>query len=121
MSRIEQMFGSRGSQATPAAGNEQGPYKGFLMIECEGCGTVKVFCAKRGTHGFKYSCGHEAPLESLHPLFMHYKCGESFRHRTNVTVQTITHTYLNCKASVDMKLNSRGNAYVTVGVREGQA
>ena len=52
---------------------------------------------------------------------MHCKCGKSFRYKTNVTAQTITHTCLNCKAPVDMELNSKGNAYVTVGVRKGQA
>ena len=60
-------------------------------------------------------------LENLRPLFMHCKCGKSFRYKTNVTAQTITHTCLNCKAPVDMELNSKGNAYVTVGVRKGQA
>lgn len=121
MSRVERMFGSRDSWATPAADDGQGPYKGFLMIECEECGAVKAFCAKRETYGFKCSCGHETPLENLRPLFMHCKCGKSFRYKTNVTAQTITHTCLNCKAPVDMELNSKGNAYVTVGVRKGQA
>lgn len=100
---------------------DRGPYKGFLLIECEECGAVKAFCAKRETYGFKCSCGHETPLENLRPLFMHCKCGKSFRYKTNVTAQTITHTCLNCKAPVDMELNSKGNAYVTVGVRKGQA
>lgn len=121
MSRVERMFGSRDSWATPAADDGQGPYKGFLMIECEECGAVKAFCAKRETYRFKCSCGHETPLENLRPLFMHCKCGKSFRYKTNVTAQTITHTCLNCKAPVDMELNSKGNAYVTVGVRKGQA
>lgn len=121
MSRVERMFGSRDSWATPAADDGQGPYKGFLMIECEERGAVKAFCAKRETYGFKCSCGHETPLENLRPLFMHCKCGKSFRYKTNVTAQTITHTCLNCKAPVDMELNSKGNAYVTVGVRKGQA
>lgn len=121
MSRVERMFGSRDSWATPAADDGQGPYKGFLLIECEECGAIKAFCAKRETYAFKCSCGHETPLENLRPLFMHCKCGKSFRYKTNVTAQTITHTCLNCKAPVDMELNSKGNAYVTVGVRKGQA
>lgn len=119
-SRVERMFGSRDSWATPAADDGQGPYKGFLLIECEECGAVKAFCAKQETYGFKCSCGHETPLENLRPLFMHCKCGKSFRYKTNVTAQTITHTCLNCKAPVDMELNNKETAYVTVGVRKGQ-
>lgn len=50
------------------------------MIECEECGEVKAFCAKRETYSFKCNCGHITPLENLRPLFMHCKCGEDFRY-----------------------------------------
>lgn len=79
----------------------QGPYKGFLLIVCE-------------------ECGYETPLENLRPMYMHCKCGESFRYRTNAKSETITHTCLRCKAPVDMELNRRGTAYVTVGMKGGR-
>lgn len=102
--------------------DEQGPYKGFLLVVCEECGAVKAFCAKRETYGFRCDqCGHETPLEHLRPLYMHCKCGKSFRYKTNARTETITHACLDCKAPVDMELNKKGTAYVTIGVRKGQA
>ena len=82
----------------------QGPYKGFLLIVCEECGAVKAFCAKRETYSFRCDeCGYETPLENLRPMYMH-----------------CTHTCLRCKAPVDMELNRRGTAYVTVGMKGGR-
>lgn len=121
-SRVERMFGNRETWNTANADEGQGPYKGFLLVVCEECGGVKAFCAKRETYGFKCDhCGHETPLENLRPLFMHCKCGKSFRYKTNAETETITHTCLGCKAPVDMELNKKGTAYVTIGVRKGQA
>ena len=57
------------------------------------------------------------PLEKLRPLFMHCKCGKSFSYKTNLTAERVTHTCLACKAPVDLELNSRKTAYVTVGER----
>ena len=117
-SRVERMFGGRETWSTPGADDGQGPYKGFLLVVCEECGEVKAFCAKRETYGFRCDhCGHETPLENLRPMYMHCKCGKSFRYKTNATAQTITHNCLDCKAPVDMELNKRGTAYVTIGVR----
>lgn len=77
-SRVERMFGARDTwkSADPDAG--QGPYRGFLIVQCEECGAIKAFCAKHETYGYKCGeCGHETPLEKLRPLFMHCKCGKS--------------------------------------------
>lgn len=93
MARLERDQGHRGRAANPDDG--QGPFKGFLMIVCEECGAAKAFCAKRETY--------------------------SFRYRTNATAETITHTCLRCKAPVDMELNRRGSAYVTIGMKGGRA
>lgn len=121
-SRVERMFGSRESWGASGADDGQGPYKGFLLVVCEECGEVKAFCAKRETYSFRCDhCGHETPLEHLRPLYMHCKCGKSFRYKTNATTETITHACLDCKAPVDMELNRKGTAYVTIGVRKGQA
>ena len=53
----------------------------------------------------------------LRPLFMHCKCGKSFNYKTNLTADRVTHTCIACKAPVDLELNSRKTAYVTVGER----
>lgn len=98
----------------------QGPYKGFLLIVCEECGAVKAFCAKRETYSFKCPCGHETALENLRPMYMHCKCGKTFRYKTNAQTETLTHNCLDCKAPVDMELNGRETAYVTIGVRGGR-
>ena len=120
--QVERMFGERESWATAAGEDKtQGPYKGFLLVVCEECGAVKAFCAKRETYSFRcQECGHETPLEGLRPMFMHCKCGKSFRYKTNAETETITHSCLDCKAPVDMELNGKGTAYVTIGVRGGK-
>lgn len=123
-SRMERMFGARetwNTASTPNPDEGQGPYKGFLLVVCEECGEIKAFCAKRETYSFRCDkCGHETALENLRPMYMHCKCGKSFRYKTNATEETITHTCLDCKAPVDMELNKKGTAYVTIGVRGGK-
>ena len=116
-SRVERMFGSRETWNTNQPDDDQGPYKGFLLVQCEECGEVKAFCAKRETYGFKCSCGCETALEKLRPVFMHCKCGKTFRYKTNMTAETFSHTCLSCKAPVDLELNKKRTAYVTVGER----
>lgn len=71
-SRVERMFGKRDTWQAPTNPDaDQGPYKGFLMVQCEECGAIKAFCAKHETYGYKCGeCGHETPLEKLRPLFI---------------------------------------------------
>lgn len=117
-SRVERMFGARDTWKSADPDADQGPYRGFLIVQCEECGAIKAFCAKHETYGYKCGeCGHETPLEKLRPLFMHCKCGKSFSYKTNLTADRVTHTCLACKTPVDLELNSRKTAYVTVGER----
>lgn len=117
-SRVGRMFGARDTWKSADPDADQGPYRGFLIVQCEECGAIKAFCAKHETYGYKCGeCGHETPLEKLRPLFMHCKCGKSFSYKTNLTAERVTHTCLACKAPVDLELNSRKTAYVTVGER----
>ena len=98
--------------------NDEGPYKGFLMVKCEGCGAVKGFRAKYETYGFRCDkCGEVTPLEGLRPMHLQCKCGRKFHYKTNLTERTITRECLACHAPVDLMLNARGTAYVTVGDR----
>lgn len=121
MSRNERMFGPRDTWSAPAAPKDtdegQGPFRGFLMVKCEECGEVKAYCAKHETYGFRCKCGHETPLENLRPMFMHCKCGKSFRYKTNLKDKQYTHTCMDCGTPVDMEINGRGTAYVTIGDR----
>jgi hypothetical protein len=97
--------------------DDQGPYHGFLLIRCDECCEVKAYCARRETYGYKCKCGYETPLENLRPMFMHCKCGKTFRYKTNLREQRHTHICMDCGSPVDMELNTRGTAYVTVGER----
>lgn len=102
-SRTERMFGSKDTWNVPPSVNadkDQGPYRGFLLIRCEECGEVKGYCAKRETYSFR--C----------------KCGKEFRYKTNLTDQRYTHTCLDCGSPVDLEVNRRGTAYVTIGENE---
>lgn len=77
-SRVERMFGARDTWKSADPDADQGPYRGFLIVQCEECGAIKAFCAKHETYGYKCGeCGHETPLKKLRPLFMHCKCGKS--------------------------------------------
>ena len=61
----------------------------------------------------------QLPLEHLRPLFLKCgKCGAEFRYKTNITDKYITHTCVKCGAPVDMMLNTRETAYVTIGERK---
>lgn len=93
-SRVERMFGARDTWKSADPDADQGPYRSFLIVQCEECGAIKAFCAKHETFGYKCSeCGHETPLEKLRPLFMHCKCGKSFSYKTNLTADRVTHTW----------------------------
>lgn len=54
-SRVERMFGARDTWKSADPDADQGPYRGFLIVQCEECGAIKTFCAKHETYGYK--CG----------------------------------------------------------------
>lgn len=45
-SRVERMFGARDTWKSADPDADQGPYRGFLIVQCEECGAIKAFCAK---------------------------------------------------------------------------
>lgn len=93
-----------------------GKYSGFLLIKCEHCGKTRGFCAKQPIDEYRCSeCGKKTKLQDLRRLFMDCECGRNSRYYTNETAEVVTHNCIECGAPVDMMLNSRRTAYVSIG------
>lgn len=143
LSRVERLFGRRESwpnataAATPSQGKDKaeaeeaeeaedtGPetsfsrraVKGFLIVECENCGQTREFCSRAEiTSNRCHSCGHVTTLDKtyMRPAYAKCKCGREFKYRTNATGDTITINCIACGSPIDMQLNGRGTAYVTL-------
>lgn len=140
LSRVERLFGRRESwpNATAAASPPQdkpeaeaedtedtGPeasfsrraVKGFLIVECEKCGQTREFCSRADiTSNRCHSCGHVTTLDKayMRPAYAKCKCGREFKYQTNATGDTITINCIACGSPIDMQLNGRGTAYVTL-------
>lgn len=95
--------------------DEEEGYTGFLLIKCEKCGKIKGFCAKKEVVSYRCECGHETHLENLRPLYLRCKCGADYRYKTNLQTSVHTQNCLHCGSPVDIKLNNRKTAYVTIG------
>lgn len=130
-SRVERMFGNfkatNGAAAEetvpddgkirtrPDLPEEPQLYKGFLLVKCEKCGKLRGFCAKTPTAYSKCECGHRTEPHDLRPVFLKCKCGSVFKYKTNVTEEIFDFPCLKCGNPVDLQLNKRGTAYVTIG------
>lgn len=140
LSRVERLFGRRESwpNATAAATPSQdkpkaeaeetedtGPeasfsrraVKGFLIVECENCGQTREFCSRAEiTSNRCHSCGHVTTLDKtyMRPAYAKCKCGREIKYQTNATGDTITINCIACGSPIDMQLNGRGTAYVTL-------
>lgn len=140
LSRVERLFGRRESwpnataAATPSQGKDKaeaeeaedtGPetsfsrraVKGFLIVECENCGQTREFCSRAEiTSNRCHSCGHVTTLDKtyMRPAYAKCKCGREFKYQTNATGDTITINCIACGSPIDMQLNGRGTAYVTL-------
>lgn len=140
LSRVGRLFGRRESwpNATAAATPSQdkpkaeaeetedtGPeasfsrraVKGFLIVECENCGQTREFCSRAEiTSNRCHSCGHVTTLDKtyMRPAYAKCKCGREFKYQTNATGDTITINCIACGSPIDMQLNGRGTAYVTL-------
>ena len=90
-------------------------YKGFLYIKCDKCGKEKGFYSKEKIKSYKCECGKETELENLKPLYTKCKCGNEFKHMTNMNTAEFTYKCFNCGSPVDVKMNSRRTAYTTIG------
>lgn len=140
LSRVERLFGRRESwpnataAATPSQGKDKaeaeeaedtGPetsfsrraVKGFLIVECENCGQTREFCSRAEiTSNRCHGCGHVTTLDKtyMRPAYAKCKCGREFKYQTNATGDTITINCIACGSPIDMQLNGRGTAYVTL-------
>ncbi len=110
--RVDSLFGN---MQTEQAEGEAEEYKGFLMIKCEKCGTVKGFCAKTPISEYKCECGGKTKLHGLKMVHLHCKCGSHFKYKTNIADERFEYNCLTCGSPVDLELNSRRNTYVTIG------
>ena len=90
-------------------------YKGFLYIKCDKCGKEKGFCAKEKIKSYKCECGKETELVNLKPLYTKCKCGNEFKYMTNMNTAEFTYKCFTCGNPVDVKMNSRRTAYITIG------
>lgn len=94
-------------------------YKGFLYIKCPKCRKIKGFCAKEYTKEHRCECGENVRLENLRPMYAKCQCGKQYKYYTNMDEEVFEYSCLNCGALIDMKINSRKNAFVTLGVNAG--
>lgn len=118
-SRVERMFGDfrasgEATQQKQEPQKAQEPYKGFLLIKCQHCGEIKAFCAKTPITRHTCKCGTTTELHDLKMLHLKCKCGSTFNYRTNIIDQRIEWPCLHCGNPVDLELNKRGTAYVTI-------
>lgn len=140
LSRVERLFGKRedwptataaatppqdkaktvaeGAEDTaPEASFSRRAVKGFLIVECEKCGQTREFCSRAEiTSNRCHSCGHITTLDKtyMRPAYAKCKCGRDFKYQTNATADTITINCIACGSPIDMQLNGRGTAYVTL-------
>jgi ribosomal protein S27E len=121
--RVESLFGpdwrSRPEKTADEVqrdfAHEMNGYKGFLYVKCPDCGEIKGTCLKQERKSITCDCGTEIPLKDLKPMYAKCECGKEFRYFTNLEDETFEYTCINCGAQVDMTINSRRSAYVTVG------
>ena len=86
-------------------------------MECEECHETREFCTRTPiTFNRCRKCDHVTPLDTtaMRPAYAKCKCGREFRYRTNAEAKTLTIRCIACGAPIDMQLNARGTAYVTL-------
>lgn len=94
------------------------PVKGFILSKCPKCGAIKSFFARDYTTYNKCrECGCEYTLDGkkMIPIFAKCPaCENTIKWRTDLTGDAIELNCKNCGSPVDLELNGKGTAYVTV-------
>ena len=70
---------------------------------------------KKKIKSYKCECGKETELVNLKPLYTKCKCGNEFKYMTNMNTAEFTYKRFTCGSPVDVKMNSRRTAYITIG------
>ena len=121
-SSVARMFGDRhniSSPKTPADSYNLDGYRGFLIIKCRQCGDEHAFCTKTPMKSSTCSkCGATTTFNVMRPAFTHCECGKDFRYMTNIEDKNFTYTCFQCGSPVEMELNGKGNAFVTINRRD---
>ena len=117
-SSVARMFGERHgviTPKTPADRYNRDGYTGFLIIKCRQCGDEHPFCTKTPMKNSTCSkCGATTDLNGMRPAYIHCECGRDFRYMTNIQDKSFTYTCFQCGSPVEMELNGKGNAFITV-------
>lgn len=97
----------------------QGPYRGFLMIQCPECGEIDGYNARRPTYSIHCrTCGAEAALEHLRPLHINCACGARWTYLTNVQANEWRVRCIRCQAVNVARMGRRGTAYIATPEKE---
>lgn len=114
-SRTERLFGKRDDWQQRDKSDQL--VKGFLIIQCAGCGEIKTMCAKLPTDHFHCRlCGYDTPLQK-DAMFMAYAncpaCGKRAWYRTNAGKERMQVKCIDCSTPIDLKLNWKRDTYIT--------
>lgn len=95
------------------AGHEEG-YKGFLLLECPGCGEVRAFNPKQPVKELVCrKCGQATELEHLAVLEMAcHSCGKTWGYRTNIEEPEIVHACIACGGEMTSRWDKEKHRYV---------
>lgn len=117
-SSVARMFGERHGAPVPQTPTDSyniDSYRGFLIIKCRSCGNVHAFCSNQPVKSYNCpQCNSTTELVGMRPAFIHCECGGDFKYRTNIQDKQFTYTCFKCGSPVEMELNGKGNAFVTI-------
>lgn len=78
-------------------------------------GETRGFCAKQPIDEYRCNeCGGKTKLKDLRRMFLDCECGSHYKYYTNETAEVVTNNCINCGSPVDMMLNSRRTAYISI-------
>ena len=100
-----------------ADGPDQGTgYKGFLLLECPGCGAVSATNARQPITEFACRrCGQTTNLGNLAVLEMACpSCGKTWGYRTNIEEPEIVHACIACGGEMTSRWDKDKHRYVPV-------